>query len=447
MRRLARAAARGAAGLGVLVVLGWAGAGAAELNAGAASVEVAVPGGTPLAGYGGFPRRAWLPDLLNRHPHAFWLTPSDGVHDPLVVRALEIESGGTRVLWLAVDLVGIDPSLVAELRGRLAESGQAPTALIVSASHTHSGPGAFARSSLFAFVALDRLSADVRAPLLEGLVRAAREAHARRVPALIGMGRTQVAGVAKSRVRAALDTELAVVKVVSRRGRPVALLWNYAIHGTALGKGNSLLSGDLMAEASARIERTLEAPALFVNGAVGDVSPARRGWEGVRSAGEALAAGALEAWARTRVEPDTRLEAVEGQVAVGAATLSMRNCLGRWVPRWVSVGLGSALGSSAELVGIALGRTAWVTIPGELETRLGLELKAGAPPPLESVLLAGVSNDYLGYFLTKETYNRPSYIACGSLHGERGGEVVRDAVRALLGRLAARLGAPGPGPR
>jgi hypothetical protein len=128
LHALARGPGRAAGAWGglavVLLALPAAAPAAAELTAGAASVEVALPSGTPLAGYGGFPRRAWIPDLLDRSPHAFWLKPSEGVHDPLMVRALELASAETRVLWLAVDLVGIDPSLVGELRERLARAAR-----------------------------------------------------------------------------------------------------------------------------------------------------------------------------------------------------------------------------------------------------------------------------------------------------------------------------------
>jgi hypothetical protein len=110
---------------------------------------VALPPGTPLAGYGGFPRRAWVPDLLGWYPYAFWFRPSVGVHDPLKVRGLDLESGHVRLLWLAVDLVGVDPSLLADLRQRLARRGLGYAAMIISASHTHSGPGAYTGSWLF----------------------------------------------------------------------------------------------------------------------------------------------------------------------------------------------------------------------------------------------------------------------------------------------------------
>jgi hypothetical protein len=57
------------------------------------------------------------------------------------------------------------------------------------------------------------------------------------------------------------------------------------------------------------------------------------------------------------------------------------------------------------------------------------------------VFIAGLANDYLGYFLTPASYRRQSYIACGSLYGERGGEIVRDAALAALRRLGPLKGA------
>jgi neutral ceramidase len=437
------------AGIG-LVLLGLltavpAAAASPTLLAGAASVDVAVPEGTPLGGYGGFPRRAWLPDVLRLHPHAFWFRPSRGVHDPVKARALALDDGRNRLAWLAVDLVGTDPSLIAELRDRLARAGLAYSALIVSASHTHSGPGAYAESAVFAFVALDRRSPEVRARILDALERAVREADARRAPARVGAGVGEVSGVARSRLRAPLDPALGVLKVVAADGRPIALLWNYAIHGTALGRDNLLVSGDLMAEASARIERHLGAPALFVNGAVGDVSPAGRGWRGASEIGERLAREALAIWERITPDAEAGLTIAAGRAALPAPTLSARNCLGRWVPGWVRLGLGTALPRSAEMMAVGIGRSGWVTIPGELETRLGLDVKAAGGGRFDHVFVAGVSNDYLGYFLGAEAYARPSYIACASLYGERGGELLRDAAVALLARLGAEAGARGAG--
>jgi neutral ceramidase len=405
-------------------------------TAGASSVEVEVPAGVPLAGYGSFPRRAWIPDVLGRFPNAFWFNPSSGVHDPLRVRALAIESGGLRVFWLSMDLVAVDPTLVADVRARLADAGGVPPTLIVSASHTHSGPGAYAESAFWGFIAAERESAAVRKVIVDGMEKAAREAERRRAPARLAWGKTTVTDVAASRLDQPLDPELGFLKVMAGDGRPIALVWNYAVHGAALGRANSLLSGDLMAEASARLEKETGAPVLFVNGAAGDVSPIKRGWAGVESAGAALASAAIAAWRTVPPGRDLTLTVVQSDVSLPAPAVSLRNCTGRWVPRAARIGLGRALPSVAGLTAVRIGGTAWVTVPGELQTRLGLDIKAAGRRGFDETFIAGYSNDYLGYFLTPQDYGRPSYIACGSLYGETGGEIVRDAAVELLGRLA-----------
>jgi neutral ceramidase len=307
--------------------------------------------------------------------------------------------------------------------------------VVISASHTHSGPGAYGDSALFGFLAIDRLAPAVRDRLLDAFEEAARRAEAGKARARVASGRTEVQGIATSRVQGPLDPELGVVKIVGADGRPVAAIWNYAIHGTALGLDNFLLSGDLMGEANARIERAIGAPALYVNGAVGDVSPGPRGWIGVRTAGQALATGALRAWERAAFEPGG-LEIVTERVSLPTPRVALRNCLDGWAPAWMTIGLSEALPASTEVSAFRIGRTGWVTIPGELETKLGLEIKTREKPRFDHVFVAGVSNDYLGYFLVPAHYRRPSYIACGSLYGERGGEILREAATAALERVS-----------
>src|SRR5207244_2471742 len=173
--------------------------------------------------------------------------------------------------------------------------GSAPT-LVLSASHTHSGPGAYSESSLFGFLALDRLAPEVRARLLDGMEAAAREAERRREPARAITGLAPLPGLGRSRLKQPLDPELGMLKVTAARGRPIAVVWSYAVHGTALGRHNFLLSGDLMAEASSRLARGAGAPAIFVNRAAADGGPPRHGWGGGEGAGGARAGGALAVW-------------------------------------------------------------------------------------------------------------------------------------------------------
>jgi neutral ceramidase len=422
----------------------------ADLAAGAATVPLELPPGTPLAGYGSFPRRAWIPGLAAGEAPAFWFRPSTGVRDALHVRALALEGADLSLVWLALDVVGLDPRLVSELGRRLPAPGRSHPAIIASASHTHSGPGGFADSELFGLVAVDRPSAEIRRRLLETMERAARRARAAAVPVRLGTGSIQVRGQNPSRIGAAVDEEMTVVKIVTPTGRPVAMLWNFAVHGTAFGRRNLALSADLMGEASARIEAALGAPALFVNGAVADASPALREAPGAAVLGAALADGALAAWARIGARPAERVAIARRRVHLPAPRLSLRDCLGSWIPRGVAIGLDPALPAETEMTAVAVdSQLGAVTIPGELQMALGLDIKVTGRRHFSSVVVAGLSNDYLGYLLANGAPTRPGYMACASLYGDGAGELVGRAAAALLEEVGSakpsgRASAPAP---
>ncbi|HVQ77675.1 MAG TPA: neutral/alkaline non-lysosomal ceramidase N-terminal domain-containing protein [Candidatus Binatia bacterium] len=433
--------------LAVLLALGGGGGpgSAVALMAGAATVPLDLPRGTPLAGYGAFPRRALIPGLLFAGGPAFWFTPATGVRDGLRVRAVVLEDRGERLLWLALEVVGIDPALVSSLGERLARRGEPrPRTIVLSASHTHSGPGGFAQSELFGLIAMDRPSHEVRERLLDAMEDAAVRAEAGKEPALMGTGSVTVRGQNPSRIGAAVDEELAVVKLVGAGGRPIAVLWNFAIHGTALGKRNLELSGDLMGDASARIEASLGAPALFVNGAVADASPAARGPEGVAALGATLANAVVGAWPGIRAGPAGRLDIARRRVDLPRPRLSLRSCLGPWVPAGLAVGLDAALPGDIEMLAVAVGsRLAAVTIPGELQMALGIETKISAWRRFSTVVVAGLSNGYIGYLMGARDQARSDYMGCATLYGDGVGHVVQRAAAALLREVGAGKEATG----
>ncbi len=66
---------------------------------------------------------------------------SEGVLDPLEVRALALESGKSRFMWLAFDLLGVDMHLCRKISERLSRSFGIPASCIVlSSTHTHAAP-------------------------------------------------------------------------------------------------------------------------------------------------------------------------------------------------------------------------------------------------------------------------------------------------------------------
>lgn len=410
----------------------------AALKAGAASVVMDVPAGAPLAGYGTFARRLWFPDILRRYPHAFWFRPSTGTRDPVAARALVLQAGRSRVAWVTVDLVAVDAAFTREVTARLVAGGVRPLTLLVSASHTHSGPGAFIDSAVMGWLTLDRANSAVRDALLKAVVMAVRRADAAAADATIATASVSAPPVVRSRLARALDHEVVVLKVATVTGAPVAVVWNFAIHGTMLSARNLEISGDVTGVASAALERELGAPALFVNGAMADVSPARHGPAAVDEVAHALAATVREGWRTAVVAGADRIDIQTKQVKLASPRLSVRHCVGGWAPGFLTLPLGNVFPGVADLVAMSVGGVAWVTVPGELQTVLGERIKKEGRELFGRAFVAGLSNDYLGYFVTAEDYDRPHYITCAAVFGRDAGDCVADAAVELLYTLSGR---------
>jgi neutral ceramidase len=407
------------------------------LQAGAARVPLELPAGVPLGGYGSVTRRLKLPDVLGRYPHAFWFRPSQGVRDPLAVRALVLEHGGRRLAWVAIDLVAVDRTFTADAARAL--GGSTPllpaTTLLLSASHTHSGPGAFVASEALGWLALDRLDREVRRIVLDTVVNAVRRADRARRPARVATGSVSGPPVVSSRLNQPLDREVIVLRVTDAEGRPLGLVWNFAIHGTTLGPRNLRLSGDVMGEASNRLERELGVPALFVNGAVGDVSPAGHGERAARELGDALAMAVRTAWDEARPLREPTLAAATQTATLPRPALPLRNCLWRVLPRGLTLPIGRVFPRDATLTAVAVGDTAWVAFPGELQTALGREIRAAGQGRFRHTAVAGLTNDYLGYFLTPADSEYPRYVSCASLYGPETGVCLTRAAAGLVRAL------------
>jgi len=90
---------------------------------------------------------------------------------------------------------------------------------------------------------------------------------------------------------------------------------------------------------------------------------------------------------------------------------------------------------AVSLVAAALGDTAWVTFPGELQTALGQVIKREAHARFASAFVAGLTNDYLGYFTTPEDARSATYVACATVYGPTAGRCLADAASDLLRAL------------
>jgi neutral ceramidase len=105
-------------------------AAAPEFRMGTAAVVITPPKGTPMAGY--FSERG-----------------SEGVLDDLYAKAAVLDDGKTRVAIVACDLIGISRPVVTEARRIIAgRTGIPGDNVMISATHTHTGPVIVGNSAL-----------------------------------------------------------------------------------------------------------------------------------------------------------------------------------------------------------------------------------------------------------------------------------------------------------
>ena len=69
------------------------------------------------------------------------------------------------------------------------------------------------------------------------------------------------------------DRQIGLIRLERPDGSPIALLANYAMHGTVMGGENLLVSGDGPGVVESYLEQKLNVPVLYFNGAAGNLAP------------------------------------------------------------------------------------------------------------------------------------------------------------------------------
>jgi hypothetical protein len=419
--------------------------GANEALIGFGTGDITPPLGAPLAGYGGMQRRAIPFRGANERSHYF--KGATSVHDRIRARAMVLERNGARLAFVRLDLVAVSAALTDAIRERVADLGIPKDHLIVSATHTHNGPGAWIDSELFAVVALDSYRPEMFNRIVSGAEAAVRAAFATREPSTLMTTSLPVPGLQNSRFGrdAPVDSTAHLLLARSRDGAWRGGLINYAIHPTVLSLDDLGFSPDV----AGSIERHLEAgllqengtngapvTTLFLNGSLGDVSPNARMAEGLDLLGQAFA-GAV--WAKFNtlrpVKPEWSVK--KTSLELGQIALPVMVCLGAaaYAPTLenIRVPLPAPPSNRVDLEAIRIGDIMMMTWPGEPTTSLGAALKkiavqAGAADSW----VIGLAGDYKGYFSSHDEIEKNKYVGCANLFGTGAGERIVAAYEKLL---------------
>jgi hypothetical protein len=477
--------------------------------AGVADRPFHLPDGTPIAGWGrGRRRAAW--------PHAFGAGPVGRASQdvmagrrPLLVagergtealgaRALVLRpegGGGPPLAVCRLDLVVSDARLHREVVRRVAPLGYAPETVLLPATHTHSGPGAYVDVRLACVVGTDHFDPEVFDGIAAAAAGAIEDAHARAAPARIGFVASRDRGpdgrpaLAKNRRggrerRDLVDDEVLGIRVDAREGDGrVALLLNYAVHPTWHRHRRRTFSKDLAGALEASEAIADGAAVLFVNGAEGDVAPrvddesdgrpplaafeaavardlsARAGSARLRVVASAVRRdlGSARSFVcvgeRARFAPAAGAPFGEGVGGAVAGALALPGNVVVWSAGFEPVRVGfsfeGAAGTVAALDPYLDGQTAYafgavrletddgagaiVWSPAEATHAVGLAAKARARSRgAAPVLLFGLTNGAMGYCATPSEYDEGGYEALCTLFGRETSDLLLECADAAL---------------
>lgn len=349
----------------------------------------------------------------------------------LSVRAMVLEKGTERIAIVNIDNLGW-PAALAD-RSKALIKGIAPEKILIGATHTHSAPDAYAFPD-----ETGKHGADLSylSWCVVQLADAVNEAIANLEPAELKIA----VGEAKGKIAynyyapELYDPRCGVIQAIGTEGKnrdkPIVTLVNYAIHPEVIGNKQGILSPDLIGPLYDRIESSSQGMAIFMNGAQGGMVTAdnrlepgkeANDWEECIRIGNLLADEAIRLIADAQIQKDPQLYGTSKRISFPVESELMR-----YIMNNSPLGLGTASdGKIATTINLLnIGTAQILTIPGEALPNIGYYLKRKMHS--KHPFLFGLTNDALGYILTKEDYNsfkRYEYITRTSL-GETTGEIL-----------------------
>jgi neutral ceramidase len=371
---------------------------------------------------------------------------SIGTTDPLMAKSFVATDGERRLAVVGVDIVGLPRAIVDRAIDAIAaRTDLEPDSIIISCSHTHSGP--YTSGPFF----LEALDADYLGSLPQRIAASVEQAIAAIQPATMRLGRSLVHNGPHNRLMLTkdgkalnswmsealddlaaspqvvgatgpIDPELWVVRFDGSDGRTLGVFFNFSVHTNMhFGITWSADYPGVVAE-TMRDAYGPEVITVFAPGACGNVN-SLYGGEHWRSAAELFAAAAVEAARRAvPVEGPIRVDVLRRDVAVPkrdpatqpAGAIERLNWGGGLHYEEVFEPLLEFVAGLPDLwvtpVSAArLGPFAIATNPGELFVEHGLSLKQKSPFP--HTVVAELANDWAWYMPTRAAFEQQVYEA------------------------------------
>ncbi len=203
---------------------------------------------------------------------------STGINDPLYATALCLDDGDRRLISIVADVLFVTAQQTAECRRRIEmRTGVPAPHIMISATHTHSGPVTCTVLAMTGDPVVPEPDPDYTELLMQGITDAACEAVETREPAELAVTAAQVDGVGCNRLDpdGPRDPEAGLLAV--RRTSDKSLLavqMIYGMHPTVMHEDSTLVSSDFPGYTRQMIETAFPGcRVLYQNGPCGNLSP------------------------------------------------------------------------------------------------------------------------------------------------------------------------------
>ena len=425
----------------------------------------------------GFAEKVITPPIPTYLAGYFHERIGESVRDDLYAKAAVFEAGGQRVALVVCDLVHVTAEIVKPAKDIIAERvGIPPESVMISATHTHTGPEILERGrspvdSTYVATLAPTIAAAVEkaaGQMFEAQLRPNtgseeglsfnRLLRMRDGSDQFGWGGDprEVAGVAGP-----IDPEMVVLGVYEQASNLRGVVTNFALHVDVIGGGTAdFVSADWPGELAQTI-RTLygeEVVTLFLQGTCGDINhcihhdtelPTALAPKAVQL-GRALGAVAVNAVEKAEPSHDESLASflqildipyyqVDDDLREAVAQLKEKgptDDFERFLVEKVDVWPYNGQTAQVPVQAMRIGPLGIGVVPGEIFVHWGLTIKHWSPAPYTMVV--ELANDTFGYIPTIEQAQRGGYGAMPILsrHLEASaGRIISDEVMRMMNQL------------
>ncbi len=405
---------------------------------------------------------------------------STGIHDPLLSSALFLTDGVTPLMMISNDVLFVTKALTGRARRRIArETGVPGSQILISASHTHSGPVTVDCLSSAGDPLVPKADPAYLQRLEDGIVAAGMAAWRQARPAQLGLAMADGREIGTNRrdPNGPSDPQVPVLVVKTADGsRFIACMLIVSMHPTVLHEDSSLVSADFPGMARRYLQQRLlgpDCPILYHTGPAGNQSPRYVTRENTFAEAERL--GAILGQAVAQAIPEATctssltLKAKQAQIDLprrdfpslaeakeklerairrlaevqqsGASRQEVRTAEVDWFGAEETVTLAKAAHDGriegvyrsclpAEVQILQIGRWNFAAWPGEVFVEHALAIKKSCP---DTFVISLANGELQGYIVTAEAALEGGYEASNSLFSYRAGEVLVETTRRLLG--------------